>query len=123
MFFFDQISKLLVIKFATHLVSRNFDFAFGVLPGFGLALISLTLFSLLVYLVKTTNNDYFLSAGFGLILGGGVSNLADRVRLGYVVDFLRFPIIPAFNLADTAVVVGICVLLARMIKIAAKTER
>jgi len=42
----------------------------------------------------------------GLILGGTVGNLVDRLRFGYVTDFIDIGIWPAFNLADSAVVVG-----------------
>ena len=42
-----------------------------------------------------------------LILGGACGNLIDRLRLGYIVDFLDFRIWPVFNLADSAITVGI----------------
>jgi signal peptidase II len=41
------------------------------------------------------------------VLGGSVSNLLDRVRLGYVTDFLDLAYWPSFNLADTFIVVGV----------------
>ena len=46
----------------------------------------------------------------GLQLGGALGNLLDRVRLGSVVDFVDFKIWPVFNLADTAIVVGVGIL-------------
>ena len=46
----------------------------------------------------------------GLILGGAIGNLIDRVRYGYVVDFLDFRIWPVFNIADCAIVIGVIVL-------------
>jgi signal peptidase II len=45
-----------------------------------------------------------------LILGGGVANLIDRIRLGYVVDFIDPKIWPAFDLADVAIVIGALIL-------------
>ncbi len=48
----------------------------------------------------------------GLVLGGSLSNLVDRVRLGHVTDFLDFRCWPAFNLADTFIVVGVALLFA-----------
>jgi signal peptidase II len=45
-------------------------------------------------------------------VGGSVSNLADRVRLGHVTDFLDLGFWPAFNLADTFIVVGVGLLVA-----------
>lgn len=46
----------------------------------------------------------------GLILGGACGNLLDRVRLGYIVDFLDFRIWPVFNIADSALTIGILLL-------------
>jgi signal peptidase II len=49
------------------------------------------------------------------LIGGSLSNLADRIRLGHVTDFLDPPFWPAFNLADTFIVIGVAVLLAALI--------
>ncbi len=46
----------------------------------------------------------------GLLLGGAVGNLVDRLRLGYVVDFVDLGFWPVFNLADSAVTVGVFLL-------------
>ena len=51
----------------------------------------------------------------GLVIGGSVANLIDRVRLGYVTDFLDFLYWPAFNLADTFIVVGVGLLFASFV--------
>lgn len=47
---------------------------------------------------------------FGLVLGGTVGNLIDRISLGYVTDFIVVGIWPAFNIADSAIVTGIIIL-------------
>ncbi len=47
---------------------------------------------------------------FGLILGGALGNLLDRLRLGYIVDFLDFRVWPVFNLADSAITIGVFLL-------------
>ena len=57
-----------------------------------------------------------LAIGIGAIIGGALGNVIDRVRLGAVVDFLDFyiagyPHFPAFNLADSAITVGVCLVL------------
>ncbi len=49
-------------------------------------------------------------SALGLLLGGTVGNLADRLRLGYVTDFIDVGIWPTFNLADSAIVVGAAIL-------------
>ena len=51
------------------------------------------------------------------MIGGSIANLIDRVRLGHVTDFLDFDYWPAFNLADTFIVVGVGLLFASFVRI------
>jgi len=51
----------------------------------------------------------------GLILGGAVGNLIDRIRLGHVTDFIHVPNFPTFNLADAAITVGVVILALTLI--------
>lgn len=59
---------------------------------------------------------------FGLMLGGTVGNLIDRFRFGYVTDFIDFSYWPAFNVADSAVTVGV-ILFALLLLRHAQTEK
>ena len=52
------------------------------------------------------SGDLIVRLGFGLIAGGTLGNLIDRVRFGYVVDFLDFRVWPVFNVADSAITIG-----------------
>jgi len=66
---------------------------------------------LILHLLKTVERqDYYLFTGLGLILGGALGNLIDRIRIGKVIDFLDFYIKqyhwPAFNVADIAIFCG-----------------
>lgn len=65
------------------------------------------------WLVKS--RDFLLSAGLGLIIGGAIGNIIDRLRIGAVVDFLYFHwqeySFPAFNIADCAITLGVGFLL------------
>ena len=67
----------------------------------------------------TKRNQKWLTVGLSLILGGAIGNLIDRVRLGYVIDFLDFFLKgyhwPAFNVADSAVTAGVFWLLINII--------
>jgi signal peptidase II len=56
-----------------------------------------------------------LPVGLGLVVGGSVSNLLDRIRLGHVTDFLDFGFWPAFNLADSFIVAGVAILLGLLV--------
>ena len=63
-----------------------------------------------VWLTRLKRSDLTLGIALGLILGGGLGNLIDRVSLGYVVDFISWHYNdwywPAFNIADSAICVG-----------------
>ncbi len=68
------------------------------------------------WLWKETNRNDVI--GLGLILGGALGNLTDRVRFGHVIDFMNlhfgdFSPFLVFNIADTAITVGVLILLAR----------
>jgi signal peptidase II len=73
-----------------------------------------------VYALRTAVSDRVLQTGLHLILGGAIGNLVDRFRFGYVVDFLDFYIRdhhwPAFNVADSAICIGIALLFLDMRK-------
>ena len=74
-------------------------------------LVALVVGSLLVYLFVFKPQNPIVAASIALIAGGGVSNLIDRVRYGYVVDFLNVGIGPLrtgiFNVADMAIMAGV----------------
>ncbi|MBU1001384.1 MAG: signal peptidase II [Proteobacteria bacterium] len=77
---------------------------------------SLLACGVIVYLLKIGyGNEPLASTGLGLLLGGAVGNLIDRIRIGYVVDFLDFSIAgwhwPAFNVADIGISCGVTILL------------
>ncbi len=82
--------------------------------------VSVAAIGLIIYLYSNTPRSHSLArAGFSLILGGAVSNLIDRIRLGVVVDFLDFYIgnlhWPAFNIADSAISIGIAIFLFHLL--------
>ena len=71
-----------------------------------------------VYALRTALTDRLLQTGLHLILGGAIGNLVDRFRFGYVIDFLDFYVRdhhwPAFNVADSAICIGIALLFLDM---------
>lgn len=78
-------------------------------------LISLVAVVVLSVLIKKNVANKLFCVGAALILGGAIGNLYDRITLGYVVDFLSFHLNhlywPAFNVADSAICVGVGLLL------------
>jgi len=70
---------------------------------------------MLYFFARSGSRHPVLPIALGLVIGGSVSNLVDRVRLGHVTDFLDFKFWPAFNLADTFIVVGVAILLLTLV--------
>jgi signal peptidase II len=93
---------------------QNSGIAFGLFPDATTIVIvvtSVVIAWLLVVFARSGARHPVMPVGLGLVIGGSVSNLADRVRLGHVTDFLDLAFWPAFNLADTFIVVGVALLL------------
>jgi signal peptidase II len=95
---------------------HNEGISFGLLGSGGVMRWVLTLFQLVVaglltWMVFRVRRP-LLGIAFGLIAGGAIGNAVDRIRFGYVVDFVDFsPIFPwVFNVADSAICIGIALL-------------
>lgn len=96
---------------------HNTGGAFGLLSQKTSIFIFLSLVTvvlLLIFYRKYADANTWIVWPFGLVLGGAIGNLIDRIRLGYVIDFLDFYFKqwhwPAFNVADSAICVGLFVL-------------
>jgi signal peptidase II len=102
-----SVSVIRGVLSLTHV--QNHGVAFGLLPGISpvvTALAALTLFFMLFYNRGRRSGSRGEATGLAVMAGGAVGNLIDRVRLGFVVDYLDLHIWPVFNLADVAIVVG-----------------
>lgn len=120
----DQISKAVVtaeidrgsvVEVAGPLkltLSHNDGVAFGLAGGGGVPVVLLSMVALVALgaFVAAAPDRRWIWLTAGLIVGGAVGNLIDRLRLGHVVDFILLPGWPAFNLADTAITVGVVLL-------------
>jgi signal peptidase II len=98
--------------FSIHHV-RNTGIAFGLFSGATAAVVVVTgiaVLAMIVLFARSGQRHPLLPVGFGLVLGGSLSNLVDRVRLGYVTDFLDVSRWPAFNLADVFICAGVALL-------------
>ncbi|HEX4931259.1 MAG TPA: signal peptidase II [Gaiellaceae bacterium] len=123
--FADQLTKQVVARtlaigeevqiagpFSVHHV-HNSGIAFGLFSSATSVVIALTglaVLWMLVFFARSGARHPVLPVALGFVLGGSVSNLVDRVRLGHVTDFLDFRFWPAFNLADVFIVVGVATL-------------
>ena len=124
----DQVSKLAAIRhlkgnvpyviienfFQLNYV-ENFGAAFGILQHKKILFIiitSLVVVCISLFLIRNQHTlNRFMKVALGMLLGGAVGNLIDRIRLGYVVDFISVKLInkydfPVFNVADVFIVVG-----------------
>jgi signal peptidase II len=96
-----------------HLVYvRNTGVAFGVLGGGGALVYILegvALVALVAYLAARPGRAW-LWLPTGMLLGGAIGNLIDRIALGSVIDFIKLPDWPAFNVADISITFGVIIL-------------
>jgi signal peptidase II len=107
----DESHSVLPGVSVTHV--QNTGIAFGVLPGrLGIvsALTAVAVGWMLVHFARSGARHVLFPVALGLLVGGSVSNLADRVRQGHVTDFVHVSHWPTFNLADSFIVVGVALL-------------
>ena len=98
---------------------QNHRGAFGLFGSHPLLLAAFALAVVLVfyYWYRQDGATVLTHVAFGMILGGAVGNILDRVRLGYVIDFIDFKTTgyPVFNAADSCITIGVTLLLLRII--------
>ncbi len=136
--FADQLSKLWIrtnlaigqsipeVGFPRLTHITNTGSAFGLFQGqtFLLTIVALVsvavllLYAVLFYRRFPFLDNWLAWVGLSLVLGGTVGNLIDRLRLGYVTDFIDFGFWPAFNLADSTVVVGVIIFVYSLLPLA-----
>lgn len=107
----------IVGPFSIHHV-QNSGIAFGLFASRTALVIGVTAIAvalMLWFFARSGRRHPVLPVSLGLVLGGSIANLIDRVRLGHVTDFLDFVAWPAFNLADTFIVVGVAMLFGALV--------
>jgi signal peptidase II len=95
-------------------VTRNAGAAFGIFQNFTLGFLAISavvVIGILIYYWYLPARDWTARLGLALVFGGAISNAYDRAVKGSVVDFIQVPHWPVFNVADSAVTVGVVVLL------------
>jgi signal peptidase II len=133
----DQFSKFLALRFLSSQTSvplipqvldltlvRNPGVAFGLLSDYAPALFAVITISLvLLFLIANRSRGTSVADrwALSLILGGAIGNWIDRLRFSAVIDFIDFRVWPVFNLADTAITVGVCLYFFRILTSKEKT--
>ncbi len=79
------------------------------------ALTTVAIVGMFWFFARSGRRHPLLPVALGLLVGGSISNLVDRIRLGYVTDFIDFDYWPAFNLADTFIVAGVTLLFVSLV--------
>lgn len=105
---------------------RNSGAAFGVLANQNMLIIFAVLVgvaAIILYYAYPPFQSSWTRVSLGLLLGGAIGNLIDRLRFGFVVDFIDLRVWPVFNVADSAITTGICVLAYYLLFKAPKTTR
>ena len=93
--------------------------AFGIFQGQTPFLIGMSVILVILFFTcfhREEDRSIFNAIAYGLVLGGALSNLFDRVTLGYVVDYLDFRVWPVFNLSDTCICTGVGLLIIKSFK-------
>ena len=126
----DQVTKHIVTRTlplddSVHVVGplsihhvQNSGIAFGLFSSATLVVTIVTgiaVIWMLAFFARSGSRHPVLPAALGLLIGGSVSNLVDRIRLHHVTDFIDINWWPAFNLADSFIVIGVVVLLAALL--------
>jgi signal peptidase II len=119
-----------VTPFFNLVLAHNTGAAFSVLAGAGgwqrwfFAGVTIAISIAIVVALRRHGDNALFSGALALVLGGALGNLYDRLTLGYVVDFLDFhwgrAHFPAFNVADSAITVGVALLLWDSVRPAAR---
>ncbi len=132
----DQLTKWLAVEFLMPLENGSLPLWKGVLhltyvenrgAAFGMlsnqrwvfmVISSVAIVGLCVYLFGFCKMGTWAKVSFAMIIGGGIGNMIDRIMLGYVVDFIDFTLInfAVFNVADSFVTVGACILIVFMVR-------
>jgi signal peptidase II len=138
----DQLSKLWVawaigpgattqqVRLLGDLISlvyvKNTGVAFGLFQNmsqfFTVTSLLIGAGAIYAYLFYLPNHSMWVQTGMGLILGGALGNIIDRLRVGYVIDFIKVGWWPVFNIADSAITIGVSTLVLYLLIVGEKEE-
>jgi signal peptidase II len=96
---------------------HNTGAAFGIFKDHSLTLtivgfVGIVVILLLVFVLRSRwsfLDSMLVTSAIGLVMGGTIGNLIDRLRMGYVTDFMDFKVWPVFNVADASVTIGVII--------------
>lgn len=119
----DQLTKWLIRQSVTQPIPlssfleitniQNTGIGFGLLQGYGwiLTIVIVLIIGTLLWYYPQVPHQWFPKLSYAFIISGAIGNLVDRIVFGTVTDFISFSFWPAFNVADTAITLGVIGLL------------
>ncbi len=135
----DQITKNIIMQrvpvnssieiirgflYITHV--KNSGAAFGMFQNYTKILTIISIVAIVLIIILKTIlklNFAFYNVSLGFILGGAVGNLIDRYFVGEVTDFINLTFLPVFNIADSSIVIGFCLIIILIIREYFKKEK
>jgi signal peptidase II len=93
--------------------TTNTGAAFGIFPnqgGFFVVIAIVVVVAIVLYYRNLPAGSWVVRVALGLQLGGAMGNLFDRLRFGYVTDFIDVGFWPVFNIADSSIVIGVALI-------------
>ena len=137
-FLIDQVVKFYILKHLylgqeitiiknifsiTFITNRGIAFGLFSSSNFPFVLISIAVLVCMTLVFISFNKEdiskktrFWMKIAYGLILGGALSNMLDRIRIGEVIDFLDFHIWPVFNIGDSAICIGAGIFVLNILK-------
>lgn len=125
----DQLTKYLASAYTGEIFFlswyENHGISFGIELPDNIAVVSTIGFILILFYLFFSSHRYpfVYYLGLTLSLGGGISNLVDRLSFGFVRDFISISILPIFNLADVSIVVGVVLIIMGVLKHGRKSQK
>lgn len=108
--FFDQFLKNILLP--TNLAHKNYDSLFGI--EINLFFATILLLALLWIIKKSKKNDFHLPTG--LLLMGITSNMLDKIRFGFIIDYINLFDLCIFNVADLMILIGALIFIEKLIR-------
>lgn len=107
------IEPITLTSFLSFTTIHNTGIAFGLFQGYGwiFTFVSIVIIVGLIYYYPKISEAWFPKLSYTFIISGAIGNLVDRIVFGTVTDFISFSFWPAFNVADTAITLGVIGLL------------
>jgi signal peptidase II len=114
----ELAKEIFSIGFFSFTHVHNYGAGFSILQGYNwfFVAVALTFILLVTLFYRKIEKNILPQVGFALMLAGTFSNLVDRISYGFVIDYFDFRIWPVFNIADSAITIGVVLIFIYFLK-------